>query len=220
MQSYRCIFLPPRFVSGRKKGRLQTEGGHKEHIHVCMRGMRHFFVLSFLFGLCKKCGHPLHLLLRVYPWVSEQTAENTVRWAQLIKGVFETLLIPRNCETAGRVKPHMLFFYFCLFSCLIFEILKYGLIWAFVWQYFGVCFKVLLSDPCVRGRLSWLGVVSMLTCFSLIICFQPIQSFAVLVLFCTLSVDNKSAWIRIVCWQFFISQYFCICVFFFCWHHI
>lgn len=45
-----------------------------------------------LFGLCKKCGHPRHLLLRVYPWVSEQTEENAVRRPQLIKGVSETPL--------------------------------------------------------------------------------------------------------------------------------
>lgn len=155
-------------VSGRKKTKTaQTEGGNKEHIHVAREEWDIAFVLSFLFGLCKRGGHPLHFLLCVYPWVSEQAEENTVRWAQLIKGVFETPLIPRNCETAGRVKPHMLFSYFCLFSgrCLIFKILKYGLILALAWQYFGACFKVLVTDTVrsiCEGRAELIRVVSML----------------------------------------------------------
>lgn len=177
-----------------------------------------FFVLSFLSGLCKKCGHPLHLLLCVYlEWVSRQ---RRTQW-----GGHSWL---KECETAGRVKPHMLFSYFCLFSwqCLIYKILKYGLI------------LVLLTDT-VRsireGRAELIGAriygdflflthyffSDLLLPFFLVSLFNHLQRSRFF--FFATRVDKKSVWSGIVCWQVHPVLYFTILLYlchFFFWHHI
>lgn len=87
----------------------------------------------FFVGLCKSMAtHCIYYSVFFPEWRSGwRIAGFTEKWASLIKGLFETMLLYRSAETAGRAQPHMLFLFLSIYPvcCFFFIVFLFCFVW-------------------------------------------------------------------------------------------